>query len=336
MSNATRIDGKAKAAELTAEITAATKTLLDEHGLKPGLAVVIVGEDPASQVYVRNKKRTAEACGFHSVQHSLGAETSQEDLLRLINQLNSDAAVHGILVQLPLPGHLDDEVVTQAISPAKDVDGFHFVNIGKLTSGRTADAFVPCTPAGCMLMIEDHLGKDLSGLNAVVIGRSNIVGKPMASLLLHANATVTVTHSRTKDLAGMVRQADIVVAAVGRANMVQGDWVKPGAVVIDVGINRVEMTVDGETKSRLTGDVDYESVGAVAAAVTPVPGGVGPMTIAMLMSNTLRAARLSASLPVRTPTLPRLLDRYRRQPEAKCATGLDSKGLLTFRQRPVR
>ena len=297
MSNAMRIDGKAKAAELSAQITAETAALLEEHGLQPGLAVVIIGEDPASQVYVRNKKRTAEACGFHSVQHSLADDTSQDDLLALIDELNNDSAVHGILVQLPLPKHLDEDVVTQAISPGKDVDGFHFINIGKLTSGRTADAFVPCTPAGCMLMIEDHLGKDLSGLNAVVIGRSNIVGKPMASLLLQANATVTVTHSRTKDLPGVVRQADIVVAAVGRPNMVEGDWVKPGAVVIDVGINRVEVTVDGETKSRLTGDVNYDSVCEVAKAVTPVPGGVGPMTIVMLMSNTLRAARLSANLP---------------------------------------
>jgi len=297
MSNATRIDGRAKAAELSELITAETATLLEEHGLRPGLAVVIVGEDPASQVYVRNKKRTAEGCGFHSVQHTLAADTSQADVLRLIDDLNADPAIHGILVQLPLPGHLDEDVVTQAIAPGKDVDGFHFINIGKLTSGRTADAFVPCTPAGCMLMIEDNLGKDLSGLNAVVIGRSNIVGKPMASLLLAANATVTVTHSRTKDLPGVVRQADIVVAAVGRANMVGGDWIKPGAVVIDVGINRVEATVDGETKSRLTGDVDYDAVSEVAAAVTPVPGGVGPMTIVMLMFNTLRAARLSANLP---------------------------------------
>ncbi|MDH3545505.1 MAG: bifunctional methylenetetrahydrofolate dehydrogenase/methenyltetrahydrofolate cyclohydrolase FolD [Gammaproteobacteria bacterium] len=298
MSTAERIDGKAKAAELSAEITAETTLLLDEHGLKPGLAVVIVGEDPASQVYVRNKRRTAEGCGFHSVQHTLAANTSQVDLLRLINALNEDTDIHGILVQLPLPGHLDEQAITQAISPSKDVDGFHFVNIGKLTSGHTADAFVPCTPAGCMLMIEDQVGADLSGLNAVVIGRSNIVGKPMASLLLQANATVTITHSRTRDLAAVVRQADIVVAAVGRANMVTGDWIKPGAVVIDVGINRVETSIDGETKSRLTGDVDYASVSEVAAAVTPVPGGVGPMTIVMLMSNTLRAARLAAGLPV--------------------------------------
>lgn len=297
MTQAQRIDGKARAADLSEKITAETLSLLDEHGLKPGLAVVIIGEDPASQVYVRNKKRTAEACGFYSVQHTLAEDTSQDDVLQLIEKLNSDSDIHGILVQLPLPGHLDEQTITQAISPGKDVDGFHFINIGKLTAGRTSDAFVPCTPAGCMLMIEDHLGSDLSGLNAVVIGRSNIVGKPMASLLLQANATVTVTHSRTQDLAEVVRGADIVVAAVGRAKMVTGEWIKPGAVVIDVGINRVETTVDGETKSRLTGDVDYASAMEVAAAVTPVPGGVGPMTIVMLMSNTLRAARLANGLP---------------------------------------
>lgn len=296
MSTAQRIDGKAKAAQLSEEITADTAVLLSEHGIKPGLAVVIVGEDPASQVYVRNKKRTAEACGFHSVQHSLAADTSQEAVLQLIGELNEDDGIHGILVQLPLPEHLDEQAVTQAVTPQKDVDGFHFINIGKLTSGNTADAFVPCTPAGCMLMIEDYLGTDLSGLNAVVIGRSNIVGKPMASLLLKSNATVTVTHSRTRDLPAVVRQADIVVAAVGRANMVTGDWIKPGAIVIDVGINRVEATVDGETTSRLTGDVDYASASDVAAAITPVPGGVGPMTIVMLMANTLRAAKLSAGL----------------------------------------
>jgi methylenetetrahydrofolate dehydrogenase (NADP+) / methenyltetrahydrofolate cyclohydrolase len=296
MSTAQRIDGKAKAAQLSEEITADTAVLLSEHGIKPGLAVVIVGEDPASQVYVRNKKRTAEACGFHSVQHSLAADTSQEAVLQLIGELNEDDGIHGILVQLPLPEHLDEQTVTHAVVPQKDVDGFHFINIGKLTSGNTADAFVPCTPAGCMLMIEDYLGTDLSGLNAVVIGRSNIVGKPMASLLLKSNATVTVTHSRTRDLPAVVRQADIVVAAVGRANMVTGDWIKPGAIVIDVGINRVEATVDGETTSRLTGDVDYASASDVAAAITPVPGGVGPMTIVMLMANTLRAAKLSAGL----------------------------------------
>ncbi|MDX1498643.1 MAG: bifunctional methylenetetrahydrofolate dehydrogenase/methenyltetrahydrofolate cyclohydrolase FolD [Woeseiaceae bacterium] len=296
MSRATRIDGKARAAELSAAITRETAALAAEHGIRPGLAVVIVGEDPASQVYVRNKQRTAEACGFHSLRHALPADVAQDELLGLVADLNADTSIHGILVQLPLPGHLDEREVTQAISPAKDVDGFHFVNIGKLTSGHTGDAFVPCTPAGCILMIEDRLGNDLSGLDAVVIGRSNIVGKPMASLLLERNATVTVTHSRTQNLPEVVRRADIVVAAVGRANMVKGTWIKPGAVVIDVGINRIEVEVDGETKSRLTGDVEYESVAEVAGAVTPVPGGVGPMTIVMLMANTLRAARLAAGL----------------------------------------
>jgi len=296
MTTALRIDGKAKAAEISEEISAETATLLKEHGLIPGLAVVIIGEDPASQVYVRNKKKRAEGCGFKSVQHTLAADAAQDDVLQLIDDLNSDDSIHGILVQLPLPEHLDEQLITQSIAPNKDVDGFHFINIGKLTSGRTADAFVPCTPAGCMLMIEDHLGADLSGLSAVVVGRSNIVGKPIASLLLRANATVTVCHSRTKDLPGVVRQADIVVAAVGRANMIKGDWVKAGAVVIDVGINRIEATIDGETKSRLTGDVDFEEVSAVAKAITPVPGGVGPMTIVMLMANTLRSARLSVGL----------------------------------------
>ena len=293
---AKRIDGKAKAEQLAASITEQTAALLDKHGIKPGLAVVIIGEDPASQVYVRNKKRRAEACGFHSLQHSLPEDVSQGDVLQLIDELNNDAAIHGILVQLPLPGHLDEQTITQSISPSKDVDGFHFVNIGKLTAGHTADAFVPCTPAGCILMIEDELGPDFSGLNAVVIGRSNIVGKPMAALLLQRNATVTMCHSRTKDLPGVVRNADIVIAAVGRPDMVKGDWVKPGAVVIDVGINRVEKEIDGEMKSKLTGDVDYDEVAEVAGAVTPVPGGVGPMTITMLMFNTLRSARLAAGL----------------------------------------
>ncbi len=296
MSNAIRIDGKAKAAELSEQITAETAALKEQHGLQPGLAVVIIGEDPASQVYVRNKGKRAESCGFYSVQHTLDADVTQDAVLELIDQLNTDDRIHGILVQLPLPDHLDEQTITQSISPAKDVDGFHFINIGKLTSGNIADAFVPCTPAGCMLMIEDHLGADLSGLKAVVIGRSNIVGKPMGALLLKANATVTTCHSRTPDLPGVVREADIVVAAVGRPNMVTGEWIKPGAVVIDVGINRVDVEVDGETKSKLTGDVEYDSACEVAKAVTPVPGGVGPMTITMLMFNTLRAARLSAGL----------------------------------------
>lgn len=294
--SAKKIDGKAKAAELAESITRETAQLQEEHGIKPGLAVVIIGEDPASQVYVRNKQRTAENCGFHSVKHDLAKDTSQDDVLKLIDELNNDDAIHGILVQLPLPNHLDEETITQSIAPSKDVDGFHYVNIGKLTAGDTADAFVPCTPAGCMLMIEDELGGDLSGKNAVVIGPSNIVGKPMAALLLAANATVTICHSRTKDLPQVVAAADIVVAAVGRPDMVKADWVQPGAVVIDVGINRVEKVVDGETKSGLTGDVDYDDVAAVAAAITPVPGGVGPMTITMLMANTLRSARLSAGL----------------------------------------
>lgn len=293
---AKRIDGKAKAEQLAESITQQTAALLSEHGIKPGLAVVIIGEDPASQIYVRNKKRRAESCGFYSLQHTVAKDTSQQEVMKLIDELNNDDAIHGILVQLPLPDHLDEQTITQAISPSKDVDGFHFVNIGKLTAGHTADAFVPCTPAGCMLMIEDELGPDLSGKTAVVIGRSNIVGKPMASLLMQRNATVTVTHSRTKDLPKVVSKADIVVAAIGRPEMIKADWIKPGAVVIDVGINRVEKTIDGETKSRLTGDVDYDDVCTVARAVTPVPGGVGPMTITMLMFNTLRSARLSAGL----------------------------------------
>ncbi len=293
---ATRIDGKAKAEQLAESITEQTAALLADHGVKPGLAVVIIGEDPASQVYVRNKKRRAEACGFHSVQHSLAGDTSQEDVLGLIDELNRDDSIHGILVQLPLPGHLDELAVTQSIAPTKDVDGFHFVNVGKLSAGHTADAFVPCTPAGCILMIEDELGGDFSGLSAVVVGRSNIVGKPMAALLLQRNATVTICHSRTKDLPGVVREADIVIAAVGQPDMIKGDWLKPGAVVVDVGINRIEKEVDGETKTKLTGDVDYDEALEVAAAVTPVPGGVGPMTITMLMFNTLRSARLAAGL----------------------------------------
>jgi len=293
---AKRIDGKAKAEQLAESIAEQTAALLAEHGIKPGLAVVIIGEDPASQVYVRNKKRRAEACGFHSIQHSLAEDIAQDDMLRLIDELNNDDAIHGILVQLPLPDHLDEELITQSISPAKDVDGFHFVNIGKLTAGHTSDAFVPCTPAGCILMIEDELGPDFSGLNAVVVGRSNIVGKPMGALLLARHATVTTCHSRTKDLPGVVRNADIVIAAVGRPDMIKGDWIKPGAVVIDVGINRVEKEIDGEMKSKLTGDVDYDEAVEVAGAITPVPGGVGPMTITMLMFNTLRSARLAAGL----------------------------------------
>ena len=289
---ATRIDGKAMAADISARIADETAELKAGHGIVPGLAVVIVGEDAASQVYVRNKQRTAEACGFHSIKHALPVDVAEDELLALIDTLNADDAINGILVQLPLPDHLDETRVTQAISPAKDVDGFHYINIGKLTAGATADAFVPCTPAGCMLMVQEHLGADLSGKTAVVIGRSNIVGKPMTALLLAANATVTVCHSRTPDLPEVAKGADILVAAVGRPNMVKQDWVKPGAVVIDVGINRIEIEDGGEKRSKLTGDVDFDGAAEVAAAITPVPGGVGPMTITMLMSNTLRAARL--------------------------------------------
>jgi methylenetetrahydrofolate dehydrogenase (NADP+)/methenyltetrahydrofolate cyclohydrolase len=294
MTTAKTIDGKAKAAELSASIASETEALVASSGVQPGLAVVIVGEDPASQVYVRNKKRTAEACGFHSVQHTLAEDTSETGVLSLINDLNNDPAIHGILVQLPLPDHLDELKITQSIVPQKDVDGFHYQNIGMLTAGNHENAFVPCTPAGCMLMIEDQLGSDLSGLNAVIIGRSNIVGKPMASLLLAANATVTICHSRTRDLPAVAAAADILVAAVGRPQMVKGDWIKPGAVVVDVGINRIEVEVDGEVKKRLVGDVDFAEAAEVAGAITPVPGGVGPMTIVMLMSNTLQSARRSS------------------------------------------
>jgi len=290
MAEAKIIDGKAKAAALSEEITKKSAALLERTGKKPGLAVVIVGEDPASQVYVRNKKRTAESCGFHSVQHTLPEDATEETVLALVEELNGDPAIHGILVQLPLPAQVDEQAVTQAILPEKDVDGFHFQNIGMLSAGHLERAFVPCTPAGCMLMIEDERGKDLSGLNAVVIGRSNIVGKPMAALLLRANATVTVCHSRTADLPSVARSADILVAAVGRPQMVKGDWIKPGATVIDVGINRIQVEIDGETKNKLVGDVDYDEACKVAGAVTPVPGGVGPMTIVMLMANTLLSA----------------------------------------------
>jgi methylenetetrahydrofolate dehydrogenase (NADP+)/methenyltetrahydrofolate cyclohydrolase len=295
MTRATLIDGKAKAARLATSITADTALLLRNNNVKPGLAVVLVGADPASQVYVRNKTRMAESCGFHSVQHTLTANSTQNEILSVIDSLNGDPAIHGILVQLPLPDQLDEQQVTQSVAPHKDVDGFHFENIGKLTVGNTEDAFVPCTPAGCMLMIEDRHGKDLSGLRAVVIGRSNIVGKPMASLLLKANATVTICHSHTSDLPAVTRAADILVAAVGRAGMVKGDWIKPGATVIDVGINRIEVTENGETRTRLAGDVDFDEACAVAGAITPVPGGVGPMTIVMLMANTLKAAQTAAA-----------------------------------------
>lgn len=290
------IDGKRVAEDVVSKVKALTSELSAKGATKPGLAVVIVGEDPASQVYVASKSRTAKECGFHSLQHTLPADTTEEQLLKIIGDLNADKSIHGILVQLPLPGHIDAGKVIQTIAPEKDVDGFHFINVGKLGTGELETAFVPCTPAGSMLLIERVRGKDLSGLNAVVVGRSNIVGKPMANLLLAANCTVTIAHSRTKDLPALARTADILVAAVGRPEMVKGDWVKPGATVIDVGINRIPAPEKGEGKSRLVGDVAYAEAARNAGAITPVPGGVGPMTIAMLMANTVASAYLAAGL----------------------------------------
>ena len=290
------IDGKSVAEDVVSKVKALTAELSAKGATKPGLAVVIVGEDPASQVYVASKSRTAKECGFHSLQHTLSADTTEEQLLKVIGDLNADKSIHGILVQLPLPGHIDAGKVIQTIAPEKDVDGFHFINVGKLGTGELDTAFVPCTPAGSMLLIERIRGKDLSGLNAVVVGRSNIVGKPMANLLLAANCTVTIAHSRTKDLPALARTADILVAAVGRPEMVKGDWVKPGATVIDVGINRIPAPEKGEGKSRLVGDVAYTEAAKNAGAITPVPGGVGPMTIAMLMANTVASAYLAAGL----------------------------------------
>ena len=289
------IDGKAFAEGLRGRVAGAVAELVRDRGFKPGLAVVLVGEDPASQVYVRNKAKQTVEVGMHSVEHRLDADTSQETLLALIAELNADDAVDGILVQLPLPAQIDSQAVLDAIDPAKDVDGFHVVNAGRLATGGAA--LVPCTPLGCLLLLKDRLG-DLSGLHAVVVGRSNIVGKPMAQLLLGANCTVTVAHSRTRDLAAVCRQADILVAAVGRPEMVRGDWIKPGATVIDVGINRVPAPDKGEGKTRLVGDVAFAEAAAVAGAITPVPGGVGPMTIAVLLRNTVEAACRRRGVPV--------------------------------------
>jgi len=281
---ATIIDGKAFSANLRGEIARKVEILKRDHALTPGLAVVLMGEDPASQVYVRSKgKQTVEA-GMNSYEHKLDASTGQDELLGLIDQLNNDPDVHGILVQLPLPDHIDEEAVINSISVDKDVDGFHLSNVGRLSIG--AEGIVPCTPLGSLMMLKEHLG-DLSGMKAIVVGRSNIVGKPMAALLLKESCTVTIAHSRTRDLPGECQQADIVVAAVGRPEMVKGDWIKPGATVIDVGINRIEKE-DGGT--RLVGDVEFDSAAAVAGAITPVPGGVGPMTIACLLHNTLQQA----------------------------------------------
>jgi len=288
------IDGKQAAASVVAAVTEAAGKLEAEAGIKPGLAVVIVGNDPASHAYVNSKSKMAKQCGFNSIQHSLPEETTQEELEKLVAELNADPAIHGILVQLPLPKHLNAEPVILSISPEKDVDGLHVVNAGKIATGDLSTGLISCTPAGAMLLVKQIHGDDLSGLNAVVIGRSNLFGKPMGLLLLAANATVTMAHSRTNDLAAVCRNADILVAAVGRAQMVKRDWVKPGATVIDVGINRVDAPEKGEGKSRLVGDVAYAEAAEVAGAITPVPGGVGPMTIAMLMANTLIAAHRAA------------------------------------------
>ena len=288
---ATRIDGKAFAAGLRAKVSKAVSTLTREYDLVPGLAVVLVGEDPASEVYVRNKGKQTLETGMNSYEHKLPDTTSQSELLALIEQLNVDSKVHGILVQLPLPDQIDSHAVINAIDPDKDVDGFHLVNVGRLATG--APGLVPCTPLGCMMLLKDQLG-DLSGKNAVVVGRSNIVGKPMGSLLLAQSCTVTIAHSRTQDLAGVCREADILVAAVGRPQMIPGEWIKPGAVVIDVGINRIK---GEEGKTRLVGDVDFDSASAVAGTITPVPGGVGPMTIACLLRNTVQAACAANGIP---------------------------------------
>ena len=286
------IDGKAFAAQLRERVGVQAAKFEEQAGRKAGLAVVLVGEDPASQVYVRSKHKATVAANMESFEHRLPADTSDADLLALVERLNNDAAVDGVLVQLPLPGHLDEQAVIAAISPDKDVDGFHVINAGRLAVGQTG--FVPCTPLGCMMLLADRLG-DLSGREAVVIGRSNIVGKPMAQLLLDANATVTIAHSRTKDLPGVVRRADVVVAAVGRPEMVKGEWLKNGATIIDVGINRLPPE-PGSDKGRLVGDVDYAAAQNVASAITPVPGGVGPMTIAVLLRNTLVAAHRNEGL----------------------------------------
>ncbi|THH38168.1 bifunctional methylenetetrahydrofolate dehydrogenase/methenyltetrahydrofolate cyclohydrolase FolD [Aliishimia ponticola] len=288
---ARKIDGKAFAAKVRAQVATEVSQLKAAHGITPGLAVVLVGEDPASEVYVRNKGKQTIECGMASFEHKLAADTSESALLDLISNLNNDPQVHGILVQLPLPGHLNEDLVINAIAPEKDVDGFHISNVGLLATGQKA--MVPCTPLGCLMMLREEHGS-LSGMNAVVVGRSNIVGKPMAQLLLRDSCTVTIAHSRTRDIEALCRTADILVAAVGRPQMVTGDWVKPGATVIDVGINRIEKEGGG---TRLVGDVDFDSAAEVAGAITPVPGGVGPMTIACLLANTLTACCRANGLP---------------------------------------
>jgi len=285
------IDGKAEAERLRKRIAVAVGELKSRHGLTPGLAVVLVGEDPASQVYVRNKARQTVEVGMNSWEHRLDASTSEADLLALVDRLNNDPAVHAILVQLPLPGHIDTDKVINSLDPDKDVDGFHVINAGRLATGQ--NALVACTPVGCVILAKQALGR-LDGLEAVVIGRSNIVGKPVAQLLLKENCTVTIAHSRTRDLPAVCRRADLLIAAVGRPRMVTADWIKPGACVIDVGINRIEEN----GKARIVGDVDFAGAVEVAGAITPVPGGVGPMTIASLLRNTVRAACAQAELPV--------------------------------------
>ena len=292
------IDGKAFAEGLRARIATVAADFESKAGRKAGLAVVLVGEDPASQVYVRNKGKQTVACGMESFEYKLPADTPEAELLAQVERLNADPAVDGILVQLPLPPHMNEQKVIATINPDKDVDGFHVVNVGRLATGLPG--FVPCTPLGCVMLLKDRLGS-LSGLDAVVIGRSNIVGKPMAQLLLAESCTVTVAHSRTRDLPAVVRGADIVVAAVGRPEMVKGDWLKPGATVIDVGINRVPAAEEGKT--RLVGDVDFASAAQVAGAITPVPGGVGPMTIAVLLRNTVVAAHRNAGIELDESTL---------------------------------
>lgn len=287
---ATTIDGRKIAATVIDIVKSGTASLARDAGVTPGLAVVIVGNDPASHSYVSSKSRMAKECGFNSVQYTLPEETTQEELARLVETLNADESVHGILVQLPLPAHLNSDPVIQSIRPEKDVDGLHVVNAGKLATGDLIGGLVSCTPTGAMVLVRRIHGKDLSGLRAVVVGRSNLFGKPMSALLLASNATVTTAHSRTKDLASLCREADILVAAVGRPEMVKADWIRPGATVIDVGINRIAASDKGEGKSRLVGDVAFEECAQVAGFITPVPGGVGPMTIAMLMANTLIVA----------------------------------------------
>ena len=291
----TLIDGKAFAADLRAAVGSQVAALIAGPGVTPGLAVVLVGEDPASQVYVRNKHRQTLEAGMNSFEHRLPADSSQQTLLDLVAELNADDAVDGILVQLPLPAQINAQAVLDAIDPAKDVDGFHVVNAGRLATG--GDALVPCTPLGCLLLLRHFVG-ELSGLRAVIVGRSNIVGKPMAQLLLAENCTTTIAHSRTRDLAAECRQADILIAAVGRPEMIRGDWIKPGATVIDVGINRIDAADRGIGKSRLVGDVAFAEAAPIAAAITPVPGGVGPMTIACLLRNTVTAACRRRDLPV--------------------------------------